>query len=148
MVQETAWSFPAALSAARWTTGSGVDEGMRFLELDERIPGQANIIASIRSLCSGVSISRVIAVDNPALEARFAAQHSLMSRICLSSGFNPSKFAQSATAEQKAVLNALNEWMVRKAQCGFPRPTVSTILFQLFKSANSSKVFEQRSQRW
>lgn len=76
-----------------------------------QVPAQRVVLDLVRAMCPGVLVSRVVAVDNPDLEGRFAYQHTMMVRLCASTNFKPAEYAKMASADKQIILGELNSWL-------------------------------------
>lgn len=101
------WALPAELmrdsEPLKWQTK---DEGLRFAELNPTVSAAQHAQAEwIRSVCGpSVKVTRVVVVDNKALEDRFAGQFGALKRLCTQSWLG--KGAAAAKDAQKQALNA------------------------------------------
>lgn len=82
-----------------WQTKGDV----KFAELDPSKPTQKKQLEMVKALCPGVKVSRVLLIDNKALEDRFAAQYPLLKALCASTHFRPvaAKDAQKQQLEHQ-----------------------------------------------
>lgn len=71
-------------------------DGLRYTELDGsgKNAVQLRQLEWVKSLCPGVRVSRVVVVENKALEDRFAAQFQLLQTLCASTGFRRADFSK------------------------------------------------------
>ena len=99
------WALPLELmrESLKWQVK---DEGLRFAELNPTASAtQHTHVEWIRSICGpNVKVTRVIVVENKALEERFAGQFGALKRLCTQSWLG--KGAVQKDHAQKQVLNA------------------------------------------
>lgn len=109
--------YPWTLSASLRDTCSWKEEGgVRLAELDCSVPAQRAQFDALKDQCRDVSVTRVLVVDNPALEARFNAQLLVLQRLCAESAFRPSDVA----LHQRDLQRELAAWLKPlPGICGF-----------------------------